>query len=349
MGNYLGKTNDEKDESAKNLKPICMFGCLSDIQYADCNDLHQKYKKSRYYRNSVNLVKQAVDDWKKIEKYEDLKLSFILQLGDLIDGKCKANGDSIKSMNMILNELNKMFTNRREESSLNQVKILNAWGNHEMYNFTRSYLVNTQLNTARLLNQNLDSNANYYSIKVTSNLKLICLDMYEISILGYKENEQRFVESLKILQDVNHNKDLNSGNGLPKYHKQYVAYNGTISRTQYDWLDKELKQCESEGSKAIVSGHIPLHHKAANLKSTAWLSNDILKLMRSFNGIVVAYLAGHCHDGGYFKDNSNIHHLTFKAIVETHPSSNSYATFKVFDDRILVDGVGEIPKFEIML
>jgi manganese-dependent ADP-ribose/CDP-alcohol diphosphatase len=348
MGNYVSSKKNLKDESssAKDLKPICIFGCLSDIQYANCDDMHHNYKKSRYYRNSVNLVRGAIDDWKKIEKYEGLKLSFILQLGDLIDGKCKSNGDSVESMNMVLNELNNMFT--QEEKSSSQ-KILNVWGNHEMYNFTRSYLVNTQLNTARLLNQNLNSNANYYSVKITNNLKLICLDLYEISILGYQENQQMFDVSLNMLREINHNKDLNSGNGLPKYFKQYVAYNGTISKKQYNWLENELKQCEENGSKAIVCGHIPLHHRASNFKSKAWNSNEIIQLLRSFNGLVLAYLAGHCHDGGYFKDKSNIHHLTLNAIVETHPSSNSYATFRVFNDRIKVDGVGKIPKFEIKL
>jgi manganese-dependent ADP-ribose/CDP-alcohol diphosphatase len=50
--------------------------------------------------------------------------------------------------------------------------------------------------------------------------------------------------------------------------------------------------------------------------------------------------------GGYFRDKSNIHHLTVPAIIETPPNTNSFATIKVFDNKISIEGVGLIGFYE---
>jgi len=55
----------------------------------------------------------------------------------------------------------------------------------------------------------------------------------------------------------------------------------------------------------------------------------------------------HDHQGGYFRDKHNIHHVTFAAILETPANSNAYATVKVFDDKVSVEGVGVIGYYEI--
>ncbi len=67
----------------------------------------------------------------------------------------------------------------------------------------------------------------------------------------------------------------------------------------------------------------------------------------SFDRTVIAYFAGHDHCGGYFRDKNNIHHITFAAVLETPPNSNAYATIKVFDDKVSVEGVGFIGYYEI--
>jgi manganese-dependent ADP-ribose/CDP-alcohol diphosphatase len=141
------------------------------------------------------LLREAIDAWKMLEQKENIKISFILQLGDLIDGKCKGINESEASMYRVLN-------------FFKEFKLLNVWGNHEFYNFTRSYLINSQLNTAKILSQNLNSNANYYSIEVTNKLKLICLDLYEFSILGYEKQDKVYEEAMFHLKKYNHNKDL---------------------------------------------------------------------------------------------------------------------------------------------
>lgn len=78
-----------------------------------------------------------------------------------------------------------------------------------------------------------------------------------------------------------------------------------------------------------------------------WNYKEVLDLLWTFDGTVLAYLAGHDHDGGYFRDRKNIHHITFQAIIESDPNTNSFATIHVYKDSILVEGVGRISTYQI--
>ena len=66
-----------------------------------------------------------------------------------------------------------------------------------------------------------------------------------------------------------------------------------------------------------------------------------------YNDIVLGYIAGHCHEGGYIYDQNRIHHLTLQAIVECEPDSNAFATVHVYDDHLLIEGQGKIDTFRI--
>ena len=63
------------------------FGLIADVQYADIENanreimLEKKYTRTRYYRNSLHLLREAVADWNS----QELKPAFVLQLGDLFD------------------------------------------------------------------------------------------------------------------------------------------------------------------------------------------------------------------------------------------------------------------------
>lgn len=90
-----------------------------------------------------------------------------------------------------------------------------------------------------------------------------------------------------------------------------------------------------------------MHAQASEHMCLAWDSKKVLELLWKFNHTVIAYFAGHDHKGGYFRDKNNIHHITFPAILETPPNSNSYATVKVFEDKVSVEGVGMVGYYEI--
>jgi len=71
-------------------KPLFSFGLITDIQYADIDDGWDYNKTSaRRYRNSLTLLQNAVEDWK--QKGE---ISFVTQLGDIIDGLNKKTSAS---------------------------------------------------------------------------------------------------------------------------------------------------------------------------------------------------------------------------------------------------------------
>lgn len=97
----------------------------------------------------------------------------------------------------------------------------------------------------------------------------------------------------------------------------------------------------------IVCGHLPIHAQASDHTCLAWDSKRVLELIWSYDTTVVAYFAGHDHQGGYFRDKCNIHHITFAAILETPSNSNAYATVIVYDNKVSVEGVGVIGYYEI--
>ena len=148
-------------------------------------------------------MKEAVKDWKN---NHDLK--FLIQLGDLIDGKSKSINDSARALDVVLTELKSSF--READAD----KILHIWGNHEFYNFLRHEMIHLPLNTAKILSQNLDANANYYTYDVTPKLRLICLDFYKFAVLGYEETDEVYQRAYELLNKHNKNEDKNSYNGL---------------------------------------------------------------------------------------------------------------------------------------
>ncbi len=97
----------------------------------------------------------------------------------------------------------------------------------------------------------------------------------------------------------------------------------------------------------FIKGHVPIHPSACDHLDLLWNYKEVLDLLWTFDGIVLAYIAGHDHDGGYFLDRKNIHHLTLHAIVESEPNTNSFATVHVYKDYILIEGVGRIGTYQI--
>ncbi len=76
----------EMGEKTNNI--LFSFGLIADVQYAETENASREIliqdkmcKRTRYYRNSINLLKQAVVDWNS----QELKPDFVIQLGDLFD------------------------------------------------------------------------------------------------------------------------------------------------------------------------------------------------------------------------------------------------------------------------
>lgn len=93
---HLKNDNDDcleqQQQQKTTSKPMLRFGVVADVQYADSDDRQAWYNpaKTRFYRNSLKQVEKAFEHWEKVEdtladEPETCPVSFILQLGDIID------------------------------------------------------------------------------------------------------------------------------------------------------------------------------------------------------------------------------------------------------------------------
>ena len=65
-------------------EPRFKFGVLADIQYAPIPDGYSFAGVLRYYRHSLEVARHAA------EHFENAEAEVVLNLGDIIDGKCQA-------------------------------------------------------------------------------------------------------------------------------------------------------------------------------------------------------------------------------------------------------------------
>lgn len=79
-----------------------------------------------------------------------------------------------------------------------------------------------------------------------------------------------------------------------------------------------------------------------------WNYEEMMDVIHNFN-CVIAVVAGHDHDGCYGVDSQGVQHITFPAIVETHPEDNAYATAKLWKNRLTISGVGRVSNCDIAL
>ncbi len=80
--------------------------------------------------------------------------------------------------------------------------------------------------------------------------------------------------------------------------RRFSKFNGSLSDRQMEWLRAQLNACKESNRKAIVCGHLPIQAQAADTMCLAWNSKEVLELLWSFDKTVVAYFAGHDHQGG---------------------------------------------------
>ena len=122
-------------------EPLLIFGVFSDIQYADRIPEWNRIRTDlRYYRNSLNALKNAYRIWESDEdnkrfrfncekRRQNPKPDFVVNLGNNID---KWNKKQEKCLDVLMS-LNNITNNSK-------IPIINIWGNHDLYCFKRSLL-----------------------------------------------------------------------------------------------------------------------------------------------------------------------------------------------------------------
>lgn len=184
--------------------PLFSFGVIADIQYADAEDGYDFGGfRRRYYRQSLNLLRDAVEAWAA----ERPPLAFVLQLGDSIDGLNARSGEAEGALEQVLAVLGRLA-----------VPVHHAWGNHEFYNFSRARLVRTGLNShpARAMADPPAGDCQAYHFSPAAQFRIVVLDAYDLSILGREPDNPRYQESLQLLREKNPNDNLNSPTGTPQ-------------------------------------------------------------------------------------------------------------------------------------
>lgn len=130
--------------------------------------------------------------------------------------------------------------------------------------------------------------------------------------------------------------------------QQYLArspslptYNGALGPGQLAWLKQQLAEARQRRQKAVVFCHHPSLPAASVAGLTLWNAVEVESAMASA-GCVVAYIAGHDHQGWHVQGHG-IHHLTLQGMVDAPDDANAYAVIEVFADRLAVRGVGAVP------
>ncbi|XP_004709402.2 manganese-dependent ADP-ribose/CDP-alcohol diphosphatase [Echinops telfairi] len=314
-------------------KALFSFGVIADIQYADLEDGFNFFgTRKRYYRHSLLHLQGAIDDWTR----EGRVPGFVLQLGDLIDGYNAQHQTSEKSLELVMNTF-KMLT----------VPVHHAWGNHELYNFSKDYLTSSKLNTKYLEDQiahhpETVPSENYYAYHFVPfpEFRFILLDAYDVSVLGLDTCSPKYQQCMRILKEHNPNEELNSPQGLSE--PQFVQFNGGFSQEQLSWLNEVLTFSDTNQEKVVIVSHVPIYPESSDSVCLAWNYRDALSVIWSHK-CVVCFFAGHTHDGGYAQDPFGVHHVSLEGVIETAPDSQAFGTVHVYPDKMLLEGKGRVP------
>ena len=329
------------------MKELVSFGVITDVQYADIPDRENGQKTAwRHYRNSLRCVREAVNHWQTSPS----KLSFVVQIGDIIDGfntTSPVRNASSKALETVLEEFNKL-----------PMRVVHVLGNHELFNFSREELCRSSLHPVYCLRarNGVISNSNelnisklagdpekfYFSFSPHPKFRVVVLDSLDVSVLGRDATSPRYKEAYKILTSHNKNTDLDSHAGLEGREKRFVAYNGGLGKEQLEWLKGTLADAEKQNQRVLIFSHIPISPDFDESFDSVWNHREVLDLIWSFK-CVVACLHGHEHVDAHFVDHRRIHHCVFAAVVEAPLGSNAFATVHLKEDGMTIEGQGTFP------
>ena len=233
------------------------------------------------------MLDRATDYW------NDQKVDLVLQLGDIIDGKCRIQTDSETDLASVLSKLS------RSNPALGFVHLI---GNHELKNFNRAQL-RERLGTARGGGHPPGTVREFYHLKPVKGWRLVVLDPYFDSVIGDPENSGGWARGAKILQANNPNmtpEAMQRGagwfDGMQGPARRFVPFNGGYGAEQLGWLEKELDEAARTGERVVLMSHVILHPGACDGTTLAWDYQAALEVIaKAPRGTVPLVLAGHDH------------------------------------------------------
>lgn len=310
-------------------EPIFTMGVLADIQYAPIPDGHSYSGSPRYYRHALVAAQHAA------QHFQDEMVDLVINLGDIIDGKCAKSEDGEAAVDNVLNALS-IYTHG---------KTLHTYGNHCLYNMDRP-TIQTKLGIPFVTEPCGDLVGYYSHLVPDSNVRFLILDSYDVAIMQRCEKtSEKHARAVELLQEHNGENfsagDENSATGLEGLQRRFVAFNGAVGHLQLEWLREQLERSRQRNEIVITVSHQPILPQSSDPSCLIWNYEEVLAILRDFKDVIVASFSGHDHRGGYQRDEvSGIHFRVFEAVLESPDPHKTYAIVDVYDDRLVVRGFG---------
>ena len=339
---------------------LTRFGLISDTQYADADDAPNYVgNRLRRYRQSLNILCTAVHHWNSMPEREERPIDFAVELGDMFDAKAKsARWKCLADVKGVLDLAT--WKPPRSYGSTNEGPV-GRWhcciGNHELYCFTREELQREIFHAAPAPRQM------YYDFSPTPGLRFVVLDGYDVSTIAASDGEASTRAAREFLYEQNYNiNDQNIGGGgewllgVIGNQRRFLPYNGALGKAQLEWFEGVLLRAQNGGSgrpnsvngtpveKVVVFCHMPIYAACSNFNNLLWNYETVQKLLAKYPDVVVAWFAGHDHDGGYAVDpQTGVHHIIPCAPLECAPGEVSFGHVDVYADHLEVTWVGKTP------
>jgi manganese-dependent ADP-ribose/CDP-alcohol diphosphatase len=213
--------------SKSSLEPDFCFGILADPQYCDCEP-----SGSRFYRSTLKKLEEC------IQELNTKDLSFVVQLGDLIDR-------DFRSFDTIISIYNQLDT-----------KKYHVLGNHD-------FGVSSEKKDSIL--SKLGLTERYYDFCI-KNWRFIVLDGNDISLFANIAGSDKYKKAENIYNELVKRNAPNAN-----------TWNGTLSKEQIDWMENKLKESTEAGERVILFCHYPVYpdYNAHNLWNSTELINLI--------------------------------------------------------------------------
>lgn len=205
----------------------------------------------------------------------------------------------------------KSFVDVNEVLKQSNTKVFHVTGNHDL-----SVEENLLDNVPKALNLS----ETYYSFN-NEGWKFIFLNGNEVTLQS--TNPVIVKQAKEIVADLTSKDKPNN-----------KEWNGGMSKTQIEWMEKQLMNAEKEQQKVILFCHYPLLPFEAH---ALWNTEEVLSILEK-HGCVKAWINGHNHAGNYAMKNG-IHFITLKGMVDTE-TENAFSIVSFSKDKIEIEGFG---------
>lgn len=299
-------------ESSSTPEPFT-FGVVADVQYADI-----PHRDTRRYSEAADKLGDA------ITMFNAVRNDFVMEMGDIIDEQLDENGEILLGpdgdpdaahLDVVMSKFNAL-----------RGKLYHVLGNHDFDAKPWAYEDCIPLSSF--------PGGQYYYEFIHKGIQFIVLDGNDVSV-RHKPESRNYQKAMWYI-------DTARENGI-----HLKTWNGAVGELQLKWFRQKLAEGRDRGLNTIVCCHFPIHLDATKDREpiVLWNREDVLTILDEYPN-VVAYLAGHEHNGGYVFHNG-VHHVTFQAICDAPADSNAYALVDVKLDRISIRGFGTIPSREL--